>query len=50
MKRVGVLHGGIRLAVDDKFVSPAQRLKIAKYAELSSSAYSDLEDGEGLLG
>ncbi|KAJ6500907.1 hypothetical protein C8R45DRAFT_1071408 [Mycena sanguinolenta] len=50
MKRVGVLHGGIRLAADEKAIPPAQRLKIAKYAELSSSAYSDLEDGEGLLG
>ncbi|KAF7354276.1 Acyl-CoA desaturase [Mycena venus] len=55
MKRVGVLHGGIRLAVDDKAVPPAQRLKIARYAELSSSnasstAYSDHDEGEGLLG
>ncbi|KAF8202642.1 hypothetical protein K438DRAFT_1581075 [Mycena galopus ATCC 62051] len=50
MKRVGVLHGGIRVATDDKSIPPAQRLKIAKYAELSSSAYSDLDEGEGLLG
>ncbi|KAF7358997.1 Acyl-CoA desaturase [Mycena sanguinolenta] len=50
MKRVGVLHGGVRLAADEKAIPPAQRLKIARYAELSSSAYSDLEDGEGLLG
>ncbi|KAK7036263.1 acyl-CoA desaturase [Favolaschia claudopus] len=51
MKRVGVLHGGVRLAVDDKAIPPAQRLKIARYAELSgSSAYSDQDEGEGLMG
>ncbi|KAJ6571158.1 hypothetical protein B0H19DRAFT_935971 [Mycena capillaripes] len=53
MKRVGVLHGGIPLAIDDKAIPPAQRLKIARYTELSSSsstAYSEPEDEEGLLG
>ncbi|KAJ7199632.1 hypothetical protein GGX14DRAFT_699786 [Mycena pura] len=34
MKRVGVLHGGIQLAVDDKAVPPSQRLTVARYAEL----------------
>lgn len=52
MKRVGVLHGGMPQGVDDKAVPPSQRLKIARYNELSSpygssTAYSD---GEGLLG
>ncbi|KAJ7665235.1 hypothetical protein DFH06DRAFT_1186833 [Mycena polygramma] len=55
MKRVGVLHGGIPLAVDDKVIPPSQRLKIGRYAELSSpnassTAYSDYEDKEGMLG
>lgn len=52
MKRVGVLHGGMRQGIDDKVVPPSQRLKIARYNELSSqygssTAYSD---GEGMLG
>ncbi|KAF5318710.1 hypothetical protein D9619_010636 [Psilocybe cf. subviscida] len=52
MKRVGVLHGGMRQGIDDKAVPPSQRLKIARYNELgspygSSTAYSD---GEGMLG
>ncbi len=52
MKRVGVLHGGMRQGIDDKIVPPSQRLKIARYNELSSpygssTAYSD---GEGMLG
>ncbi|KAF8189332.1 delta 9-fatty acid desaturase protein [Pholiota molesta] len=52
MKRVGVLHGGMRQGLDDKAVPPSQRLKIARYNELSSpynssAAYSD---GEGMLG
>ncbi|KAJ7484610.1 delta 9-fatty acid desaturase protein [Mycena latifolia] len=55
MKRVGVLHGGIPLAVDDKVIPPSQRLKIARYAELSSpyassTAYSDHDEKEGMLG
>jgi stearoyl-CoA desaturase (delta-9 desaturase) len=52
MKRVGVLHGGTRQGLDDKVIPPSQRLKIARYNELtspynSSTAYSD---GEGILG
>ncbi|KAF7326369.1 Acyl-CoA desaturase [Mycena venus] len=55
MKRVGVLHGGIPQGVDEKVIPPSQRLKIARYAELSSpnassTAYSDLDDKEGILG
>ncbi|KAJ7637044.1 delta 9-fatty acid desaturase protein [Roridomyces roridus] len=55
MKRVGVLHNGIPLAVDDKAIPPSQRLKIARYAELSSTTgassatYSDVDEKEGLL-
>ncbi|KAJ6520626.1 delta 9-fatty acid desaturase protein [Mycena vulgaris] len=46
MKRTGILHGGIPHVLDDKFVPPSQRLKIARYSELgSSSAYSDGEAG-----
>lgn len=49
MKRVGVLHGGAPLGVDDKQIPPSQRLRIARYSELgtASSAWSD---GEGMLG
>ncbi|KAJ7145206.1 delta 9-fatty acid desaturase protein [Mycena crocata] len=51
MMRVGVLHGGIPLAVDDKAIPPSERLKIARYAELgspcaSSTAYSDRDEME----
>jgi stearoyl-CoA desaturase (Delta-9 desaturase) len=50
MKRVGVLHGGHPHALDDKLIPPAQRLKIARYNELSSgfgssTAYSESEEG-----
>jgi stearoyl-CoA desaturase (delta-9 desaturase) len=52
MKRVGVLHGGMPQGLDEKVIPPSQRLKIARYTELSSpynssTAYSD---GEGILG
>lgn len=51
MKRVGVLHGGFQPGVDEKSIPPSQRLKIARYNELSpynsSTAYSD---SEGILG
>ncbi|KAL1741243.1 hypothetical protein HDZ31DRAFT_67130 [Schizophyllum fasciatum] len=43
MKRVGVLHGGaphILDMADDKKIPPSQRLKIARYNELSSSGSS----------
>ncbi|KAJ7233751.1 delta 9-fatty acid desaturase protein [Mycena rebaudengoi] len=55
MKRVGVLHGGIPLAVDDRAIPPSQRLKIARYAELSSpygssTACSDHDEREGKEG
>ena len=48
MKRVGVLHGGTSHGVNDKDIPPSQRLKIARYNELSSAygsstAYSDGE-------
>ncbi|CAK5272212.1 unnamed protein product [Mycena citricolor] len=49
MKRVGVLHGGLPQGVDEHAIPPSQRLKIARYSELSSpncsSAVSDNEEG-----
>ncbi|KAG5645500.1 hypothetical protein DXG03_005910 [Asterophora parasitica] len=50
MKRVGVLNGGHPHGLQDKAIPPSQRLKIARYNELSSpygssTAYSD---GEGM--
>ncbi|KAJ6571890.1 hypothetical protein B0H19DRAFT_1231538 [Mycena capillaripes] len=55
MKRVGVLHGSTPLAVDNKVIPSSQRLKIARYAELSSpnassTPHSDYEGKEGMLG
>ncbi|KAJ7241048.1 delta 9-fatty acid desaturase protein [Mycena haematopus] len=57
MKRVGVLHGGVPQGIDEKLIPPSQRLKIARYAELSSpnassTAYSDHDhdEKEGMLG
>ncbi|KAG6820920.1 hypothetical protein H0H93_009694 [Arthromyces matolae] len=50
MKRVGILSGGHPHGLEDKSIPPSQRLKIARYSELSSpygssTAYSD---GEGM--
>ncbi|KAJ3555419.1 hypothetical protein NP233_g12212 [Leucocoprinus birnbaumii] len=53
MKRVGVLHGGFQPGIDDKAIPPSQRLKIARYSELSGSPYNSgtaYSDSEGLLG
>ena len=51
MKRVGVLHGGMPPGLDDKVIPPSQRLKIARYSELSSPYSSAAcSDGEGILG
>jgi len=52
MKRVGVLHGGQPHALEDKSVPPAQRLRIARYDELSSPYTSSAaaSDGEGMFG
>nr|GAT54786.1 delta-9 fatty acid desaturase protein [Mycena chlorophos] len=36
MKRVGVLHGGLPQGLQEKSIPPSQRLKVARYAELSS--------------
>jgi len=49
MKRVGVLHGGTAHGLEDKTVPPSQRLKVARYDELSASPYasSPASDGEG---
>ncbi|KIY48405.1 hypothetical protein FISHEDRAFT_65714 [Fistulina hepatica ATCC 64428] len=41
MKRVGVLSGGHPHVYDDKMIPPAQRLKIARYTELSSFSSSE---------
>ncbi|KAJ7759652.1 delta 9-fatty acid desaturase protein [Mycena metata] len=51
MKRVGILQGGIPLAVDERVIPPSQRLKIARYAELASSGssgYSEYDEKEGI--
>jgi len=50
MKRVGVLSGGHPHGLEDKAIPPSQRLKIAKYNELSSPYGSStaVSDGEGM--
>ncbi|KAF7323842.1 Acyl-CoA desaturase [Mycena kentingensis (nom. inval.)] len=55
MKRVGVLHGGLPQGIEEKVIPPSQRLRVARYAELSSpynssTAYSDNDEKDGLLG
>lgn len=53
MKRVGVLHGGSQHGADEKAIPPGQRLRIARYNELSTSPYNSgtgYSDSEGLLG
>jgi stearoyl-CoA desaturase (delta-9 desaturase) len=50
MKRVGILAGGAPHGLDDKVIPPAQRLRIARYNEISNSPYSssamsDVENG-----
>jgi len=50
MKRVGVLHGGHAHGLEEKAVPPSQRLKIARYQELTSPHTSAWSDGEGLMG
>ena len=53
MMRVGVLHGGVQHALDDKHVPPAQRLRVARYTELSSpyaSSTAASDDYDGMLG
>ena len=53
MKRVGVLHGGMPHASEERVIPPSQRLRIARYNELASPYYSSstaVSDGEGLLG
>ncbi|KAF8886523.1 delta 9-fatty acid desaturase protein [Infundibulicybe gibba] len=46
------LHGGTPHGLEDKVVPPSQRLKIARYNELSSPYNSSTawSDGEGMLG
>ncbi|KDQ60340.1 hypothetical protein JAAARDRAFT_56252 [Jaapia argillacea MUCL 33604] len=43
MHRVGILQHGYRQGLDDKTIPPSQRLRIAKYSELSSTAVSETE-------
>ncbi|KAF7973851.1 hypothetical protein HWV62_14148 [Athelia sp. TMB] len=55
MKRVGVLHGGMAHGSEDKAIPPSQRLRIARYNEMTgspyaSSALSQTEDEGGLMG
>ncbi|KAL5498517.1 OLE1_1 [Sanghuangporus vaninii] len=54
MKRVGVLHGGMPHALDEKVIPPSQRLRIMRYSEIGSSdswgSATAVSDGEGLLG
>ncbi|KIY44080.1 hypothetical protein FISHEDRAFT_52032 [Fistulina hepatica ATCC 64428] len=45
MKRVGVLRGGVPHISEDRIIPPAQRLKIARYSELSSYSSSASESG-----
>lgn len=40
MKRVGILLGGMPMALDELTVPPSQRLKIAEYNELFAYAPS----------
>ena len=55
MMRVGVLHGGMQHGLDDKNIPPSQRLRVARYTELSTSgsassaACSDVDE-ESMLG
>lgn len=44
MKRVGILQGGHPHALDEVFIPPAQKLRIAEYNELISSIPTDQED------
>jgi len=54
MKRVGVLHGGMALGIEDKAIPPSQKLRIARYNEMGSgygsSAVEQSDGGEGLMG
>lgn len=54
MKRVGILHGGMPHALDEKVIPPSQRLRIMRYSEMGSSdawgSATAVSDGEGLLG
>jgi stearoyl-CoA desaturase (delta-9 desaturase) len=35
MKRVGVLHGGLQMGLDEKSIPPSRRLRIMRYNELN---------------
>ncbi|PAV20367.1 delta 9-fatty acid desaturase [Pyrrhoderma noxium] len=52
MKRVGVLHGGMPHGSEERAIPPSQKLRVARYNEMSSPYNSStaVSDGEGLLG
>lgn len=51
MKRVGVLHGGQPHGSEELAVPPSQKLRVARYTEMSSPYNSStaVSDGEGIF-
>ena len=52
MKRVGILRGGQPHGTEELAIPPSQKLRVARYNEMSSPYGSStaMSDGEGLLG